>query len=143
MNKTKVNLKNNIILKSENIEYENDTLKNYLDTENILSLLETVIGKYKDKTKYAKIIEMNGLSASEIKSVPFNIENYENIWIADAFLENSARVLTLPEVGYNGELNSKTDVWVEKTTNTVNFYSNGGWGDEWKFTVILNYTKKS
>ena len=31
MNKTKVNLDNNLILKSENIEYNNDTLKNILD----------------------------------------------------------------------------------------------------------------
>ena len=31
MNKTKVNLDNNLILKSENIEYNNDTVKNILD----------------------------------------------------------------------------------------------------------------
>ena len=31
MNKTKVNLDNNLILKSENVEYNNDTLKNTLD----------------------------------------------------------------------------------------------------------------
>lgn len=143
MNKTKVNLKSNIILKSENIEYNDDTLKNYLDAENIFSLEETVIGKYKGKPLYRKIIEATGLSTSTRKSVPFNIENYDKIWIENSFVESSSRTVTLPEVGYNGELNSKTDVWVEKTTNTIDFYSNGGWNSDWSFTVILNYTKKS
>lgn len=35
MNKTKVDLNDNLILRSENIEYENDTLKNALDATKI------------------------------------------------------------------------------------------------------------
>lgn len=142
MNKTKVNLKNNIILKSENIEYNDDTLKNYLDAENIFSSEETVIGRWKDgKTLYRKVITINGLSTSTIKSIPYNIENVDKIWIENGFICSPERVVVLPEVGYNGELNSKTDIWIEKATNTINLYSNGGWGNEWEINIFLNYTK--
>ncbi len=64
MNKTKVNLKNNIILKSENIEYNNDTLKNYLDKEiNIITDGEPVKAGYKvdGKDVYIKRVNLGTL----------------------------------------------------------------------------------
>ena len=36
-NKTMINLDNNFMLKSENIEYNNDSLKNILDELNIFT----------------------------------------------------------------------------------------------------------
>lgn len=37
MNKAKINLNDNLILRSENIEYKDDTLKKHLDEESIVS----------------------------------------------------------------------------------------------------------
>lgn len=48
MNKTKVNLDNNIILKSENVEYNNDTLKNTLD-----KIIESGSSSYGSWIKYS------------------------------------------------------------------------------------------
>lgn len=44
-------------------------------------------------------------------------------------------------VGYDGDLAQKIDVWVETQENVVKLYSNGGWGNDWTFYVIINYTK--
>lgn len=132
-----------------NIENLNTTNKNNLVESinevyqnNIYSEDEQVIGKWiDDKTLYRKVISSPGLSPNTIKNIPYNIENLDKIWIENGFIYSAARVITLPEVGYNGQLDSKTDVWIEKKDNTVNLYSNGGWGNEWTFYIILNYTK--
>ena len=44
INKTKVNLKNNVILKSKNVEYNDGTLKEYLD--NLIESGSNSSGKY-------------------------------------------------------------------------------------------------
>lgn len=56
-NKTMINLDNNLILKSENIEYDNKTLKECLDNMYNFSTDEKVIGKWTNgKPLYEKTI---------------------------------------------------------------------------------------
>lgn len=106
------------------------------------STTETVVGKWIDgKPIYRKVLSTVGLSGATIKSINYNIINTDKIWIAGGFAYSIQRVVTLPMVGYNGDISQKIDVWVEKNENVVKLYSNGGWGNDWTFYVILEYTK--
>ena len=113
----------------------NDVLKGTYSTN------ETRIGTWMGKPLYRKVLSTVGLSGETKKSINYNITNTDKIWIAGGFVYSTGRVVTLPMVGYNGELTSKADVWVEKQENVVKLYSNGGWGNDWTFYIIINYTK--
>lgn len=57
MNKQKIDLDNDKILRSENVEYNNQALKDYLDKVTVYSNEEQVIGKWTDgKPIYRKIV---------------------------------------------------------------------------------------
>lgn len=57
MNKQKIDLDNDKILRSENVEYNNQVLKDYLDKGTVYSNEEQVIGKWTNgKTLYRKVI---------------------------------------------------------------------------------------
>lgn len=57
MNKQKIDLDNDKILRSQNIEYNNQSLKDYLDKGTVYSNEEQKIGKWTNgKTLYRKII---------------------------------------------------------------------------------------
>lgn len=57
MNKQKIDLDNDKILRSENVEYNNQVLKDYLDKRTVYSNEEQVIGKWTNgKTLYRKVI---------------------------------------------------------------------------------------
>lgn len=141
MNKTKIDLDNNLILRSKNIEYNNDNLKNTLDNNFNYSTAEQKVGKWIGKPLYRKVITTVNLGTSIKKEIPYNIDNVDKIWIENGYVSSTKRTVTLPMVGYNGSLTDKVDIWIERSTDTVNLFSNGGWGDEWEFTIILNYTK--
>lgn len=118
--------------------------KTSLDKILTYSTTETKIGTWIDgRPLYRKVLTSPGLATATKKTILYNINNVKQMWIEKAFIEqtNQGRVVVLPEVGYNGELTSKTDVWIEKSDNCVYLYSNGGWGNEWVFYIILNYTK--
>lgn len=103
---------------------------------------ETIIGEWmNNKPLYRKVLSTVGLTGSTKKSIAYNIENLDKIWIENGFAENTVRIVTLPMVGYDGDLSQEVDVWVEKQENAVKLYSNGGWGADWSFYIILNYTK--
>lgn len=93
------------------------------------------------KPLYRKVLSTVGLSVETKKSINYNITNPDKIWIVGGFIYSAARIVTLPMVGYNGDLTQKVDVWVEIIENVVKLYSNGGWGSNWTFYVIINYTK--
>lgn len=93
------------------------------------------------KPLYRKVLSVTGLSGDTKKSIAYNITNLNEIWIENGFVRSNARTVTLPMVGYNGDLTQKIDIWVEKQENVVKLYSNGGWGNDWTFYVIINYTK--
>ena len=57
MNKQKIDLDNDKILRSENVEYNNQFLKDYLDKGTVYSNEEQKIGKWTNgKTLYRKVI---------------------------------------------------------------------------------------
>lgn len=114
---------------------DNDVLKGTYSTN------ETRIGTWMGKPLYRKVLSTVGLSGETKKSINYNITNLDKIWIAGGFAYSAVRVVTLPMVGYNGDLSQKIDVWIEKNENVVKLYSNGGWGNDWTFEIILNYTK--
>ena len=57
MNKQKIDLENDKILRSENVEYNNQALKDYLDKGTVYSNEEQKIGKWTNgKTLYRKVV---------------------------------------------------------------------------------------
>lgn len=118
---------------------------NEVDNNDILkgtySTNETRIGTWMGKPLYRKVLSTVGLSGETKKSINYNITNPDKIWIAGGFAYSVPRVVTLPMVGYDGDLAQKVDVWVETQENVVKLYSNGGWGADWSFYIIINYTK--
>ena len=126
--------KNNLVSAINEVN-NNDVLKGTYSTN------ETRIGTWMGKPLYRKVLSTAGLAGATKKSINYNITNPDKIWIAGGFICSAARVVTLPMVGYNGDLSQKVDVWVEKQENVVKLYANGGWGNEWTFYIIINYTK--
>ena len=126
--------KNNLVSAINEVN-DNDVLKGTYSTN------ETRIGTWMGKPLYRKVLSTVGLSGETKKSINYNITNTDKIWIAGGFVYSTGRVVTLPMVGYNGELTSKVDVWVETNESAIKLYSNGGWGNEWTFYIIINYTK--
>ena len=116
---------------------------NYINEARLeeYSTNETRIGTWMGKPLYRKVLSTVGLSGETKKSINYNITNPDKIWIAGGFVCSAARIVTMPMIGYNGDLSQKLDVWVEKQENVVKLYSNGGWGNDWTFYIILNYTK--
>lgn len=126
--------KNNLVSAINEVN-NNDVLKGTYSTN------ETRIGTWMGKPLYRKVLSTVGLSSETKKSINCNITNPDKIWIVGGFIYSAARVVTLPMVGYNGDLSQKVDVWIEKIENVVKLYSNGGWGNDWTFYIIINYTK--
>ena len=126
--------KNNLVSAINEVN-NNDVLKGTYSTN------ETRIGTWMGKPLYRKVLSTIGLSVETKKSINYNITNPDKIWIAGGFAYSIGRIVTLPMIGYNGDLSEKVDVWVEKQENVVKLYSNGGWGNDWTFYIIINYTK--
>lgn len=119
---------------------------NEVNTNNIAkgtySTNEVSIGKWiNDKPIYRKVITFKGLSATTVKTIDCNIDNCDNIWIENQFVVSDSKyVCILPTQGYGNNIgNSVTYSWLINTN--LNIYSNGGWGNDWTFYIILNYTK--
>lgn len=125
----------NLNLMQTNVENEFNNISDYSTTE-------TKIGKWMNKDLYRKVVVIVGLSVNTVQSTNYGIDSVDQIWIENAFVISKAgRVVTMPMVGYNGSLTDKCDIWLEKSEGVIKMYSNGGWGADWWFYVILNYTK--
>lgn len=125
----------NLNLMQTNVENEFNNITNYSTTE-------TKIGKWMNKDLYRKVVVIVGLSVNTVQSTNYGIDSVDQIWIENAFVISEAgRVVTMPMVGYDGSLTDKCDIWLEKSEGVIKMYSNGGWGADWLFYVILNYTK--
>lgn len=125
----------NLNLMQTNVENEFNNITNYSTTE-------TKIGKWMNKDLYRKVVVIVGLSVNTVQSTNYGIDSVDQIWIENAFVISEAgRVVTMPMVGYDGSLTDKCDIWLEKSEGVIKMYSNGGWGSNWWFYVILNYTK--
>ena len=117
---------------------------NYINKARLeeYSTTEKIIGTWIDgKPLYRKVLSTVGLAGNTKKSIAYNIDNLDKIWIENGFAINALRIVTVPMVGYNGNLSEKVDVWIEKQENVVKLYANGGWGNDWTFYIIINYTK--
>lgn len=117
---------------------------NYINKARLeeYSTTEKIIGTWIDgKPIYRKVLNGVGLAGNTKKSIAYNIDNLDKIWIENGFAINALRTVTVPMVGYNGNLSEKVDVWIEKQENVVKLYANGGWGNDWTFYIIINYTK--
>ena len=114
---------------------------NYINGIGTYSTNETRIGTWLGKPLYRKVLSTVGLTSGTKKSINYNITNPDKIWVAGGFVYSDQRVVTVPMVGYNGDLSQKVDAWVEKQEKVVKLYSNGGWGNVWTFYIIINYTK--
>lgn len=125
----------NLNLMQTNVENEFNNITNYSTTE-------TKIGKWMNKDLYRKVVVIVGLSVNTVQSTNYGIDSVDQIWIENAFVISEAgRVVTMPMVGYDGSLTDKCNIWLEKSEGVIKMYSNGGWGADWWFYVILNYTK--
>lgn len=125
----------NLNLMQTNVENEFNNISDY-------STSETKIGKWMNKDLYRKVVVIVGLTVNTVQSTNYGIDSVDQIWIENAFVISKAgRVVTMPMVGYNGNLTDKCDIWLEKSEGVIKMYSNGGWGADWWFYVILNYTK--
>ena len=125
----------NLNLMQTNVENEFNNITNYSTTE-------TKIGKWMNKDLYRKVVVIVGLSVNTVQSTNYGIDSVDQIWIENAFaIFEAGRVVTMPMVGYDGSLTDKCDIWLEKSEGVIKMYSNGGWGADWWFYVILNYTK--
>ena len=125
----------NLKLLQDNIENEFNNITNYSTTE-------TKIGKWMNKDLYRKIVVIVGLPVNTVQSTNYGIDSVDQIWIEKAFgVSNGGRIINLPLIGYNGNFTDKCDIWLEKSEGVIKMYSNGGWGGDWLFYVILNYTK--
>lgn len=80
MNKAKIDLENNKLLRSENIEYNNQTLKDYLDKGTVYSNEEQKIGKWTNgKTLYRKVITGSVPKSDYYPTVATGITNLSTV----------------------------------------------------------------
>lgn len=80
MNKQKIDLENDKILRSENVEYNNQVLKDYLDKLTVYSNEEQVIGKWTNgKPLYRKIVSGNVPESDHYPTVATGITNLDEV----------------------------------------------------------------
>lgn len=80
MNKQKIDLNNDKILRSENVEYNNQVLKDYLDKLTVYSNEEQVIGKWTNgKPLYRKIVSGNVPESDHYPTVATGITNLDEV----------------------------------------------------------------
>ena len=114
-NKTLINLDNDLMLKSENIEYNNDTLKNVLDNRYNFSTEEQIVGKWLDnKPIYRKVYS--------IKSVATGLSQNFNVSALNiSELLKLEGIVTYQE-HYNGDLIKKTTTYYDFTNKKITVY---------------------
>lgn len=80
MNKRKIDLDNDKILRSENVEYNNQILKDYLDKRTVYSNEEQKIGKWTNgKTLYRKIVTGTVPKSEYYPTVATGITNLDKV----------------------------------------------------------------
>lgn len=80
MNKQKIDLNNDKILRSENVEYNNQVLKDYLDKLTVYSNEEQVIGKWTNgKPLYRKIVSGNVPESDHYPTIATGITNLDEV----------------------------------------------------------------
>ncbi|MGM9881559.1 MAG: hypothetical protein ACI31S_01805 [Bacilli bacterium] len=142
--KTLVDLENNLILKSENIEYNGETLKKKLD-EIIVDYADSqeikTNEKINGKTVYAKRLTFTTNISNEV-TIEHGIKDIDQIWIdySNSFFRATTNydTYTLPIILYGGG-EDKVCCLVDDTN--IMFLTDTGWGEQWIKNIVLKYTK--
>lgn len=115
MNKTKVNLDNNLILKSENVEYNNDTLKNTLD-----KIIETGSNSNGSWIKYSDgTLIQYGINEYD----PSSGTDYKEVTFPNSFINTS--YYFSPSPSYNYYINVVMVIGTIETTRLRVFVQKG------------------
>lgn len=108
MNKQKIDLNNDKILRSENVEYNNQVLKDYLDKLTVYSNEEQVIGKWTNgKPLYRKIVSGNVPESDYYPTVATGITNLDEVVSISLVLAYGDNRQYLSSVKYNNYYLSK------------------------------------
>ena len=139
MNKQKIDLENNKILRSDNICHNNQSLKDYLDKGTVYSNEEQKIGKWIDKKPiYQKVVQFE-IGDNSNKFVPYNISNVDNIWIDESASYIMGDSETLP-INWYYATSDWCRVWANKNSGEIRFRSPSTLGARIGY-VCLRYTK--
>lgn len=111
MNKQKIDLDNDKILRSENVEYNNQVLKDYLDKLTVYSNEEQVIGKWTNgKPLYRKIVSGNVPESDYYPTVATGITNLDKVVSISVVLAYGDNRQYFSSVKYNNYyLNKEND----------------------------------
>lgn len=145
----RVPINGTIVVKNGKTESDTDVYScNYINNLNTYSTEEKRVGTWIDgKPLYRKTITFNTIiQMNKTTSITHNIENAKNIFIdfSASFMEanigkSDYLSYNFPLIGYDGNITDKSYCYVDLTN--INFYSNGGWGENWTKHITLNYTK--
>lgn len=143
-NKTMINLDNNLILKSENVEYDNKTLKECLDNMYNFSTEEKVVGKWVDgKPLYRKtLIFTDTINSGSLLEKHHGIKNVRFIFpdlSASFMLNTNGTGWPLPLTNYYGNFDNRVGLHIDETD--IMMYADTGWGSGWTKVVTALYTK--
>lgn len=139
MNKQKIDLDNDKILRSENVEYNNQVLKDYLDKVTVYSNEEQVIGKWVDgKPIYRKTINVGTPSAAKsyLQHGISNVKDFINAH-GRCIVEDGSQQM-IPSNYTNWE------IWLYDFTSTIIslYFSNNQWANNpTNVQITLEYTK--
>lgn len=140
MNKTKIDLNNNLILRSENIEYDESTLKSTLDNRFNYSTEEQKIGKWIDgKPLYRKVIDCGNLPNTSSKTVNTSISNIDMVTNIYGSASNGLIYYHLPHTS-RWDSESCIQIAYLKTNNVLELVTGSDRSSLYAY-VILEYTK--
>ena len=123
------------------IKYE-PTYYMKIEGKDIYSTDEKIIGYWIDnKPLYQKTINLGEFPNNTTKSVLYNIENVDNIWISDGFATNGSVVYCIPHINVSG-MNASYTVVVDKQNESINIKTLADWSGITGY-VTVRYTKTS
>lgn len=123
------------------IKYE-PTYYMKIEGKDIYSTDEKIIGYWIDnKPLYQKTINLGEFPNKTTKSVLYNIENVDSIWISDGFATNGSVVYCIPHINVSG-MNASYTVVVDKQNESINIKTLADWSGITGY-VSVRYTKTS
>lgn len=119
------------------------TLDNYLKGMDVYSTSEIKTNKVwiDGKPMYRKVIAFTTTVATNtLFTLAHGISNMSFYHIAEAFINSGSGLsCPMPMVGYTNSLTDKIFCYMD--ANSIYFYANGSWGQNWTKYVVIEYTK--
>lgn len=138
-NKTIADLDNNVLIRSENIEYSKKTLKEQLDNSYNYSTNETIIGKWADgKPLYRKVINVGtpGAAKTYIQHGISNVKNLINAYGRCDVEDDTQQIIPTDYTNW--------EIWLyDFTPTSISLYfSTNQWSNKpTNVQITLEYTK--